>query len=66
MLACSQTHWLVSDHLKFGAFAPHFVAGLEEFDLLFTDCPLVPLDSTFIKQIIVPVPNGGSTPDLTD
>lgn len=65
MLACSETHWLVSDHLKFGTFEPHFVAGLEEFDLLFTDCPLVPIESALIKQIIVPIPSSESIPSLT-
>lgn len=40
MLACSETHWLATDHLKFDTLAPHAVAPLDDFARLFCDQPL--------------------------
>lgn len=39
MLACSDTHWLAADHLKFDTLAPHAVAPLDDFTRLFCDRP---------------------------
>ncbi len=39
MLACSDAHWLATDHLKFGTLAPHAVAPLDDFTRLFCDRP---------------------------
>ena len=61
MLASSQAHWLVSDHLKFGGCEEHFVAGLQSFDHLYSDRLLLPAESAIVKQVLVPVPHSDSS-----
>lgn len=39
MLAVSDEHWLVTDHLKFDRVEPHYVADLSQFQRIFVDRP---------------------------
>ncbi|MDU2380277.1 MAG: DeoR/GlpR family DNA-binding transcription regulator [Enterobacter cloacae] len=39
MLAASQTHWIVADHLKVNRCEPYLVCGLDEIHQLFLDRP---------------------------
>lgn len=53
MLAASQTHWIVADHLKLNQCEPYLVSGLSEIHQLFLDRPWAELGDHSAVQVTV-------------
>lgn len=53
MLAASQTHWIVADHLKLNQCEPYLVSGLSEIHQLFLDRPWAELGDHSALQVTV-------------
>ncbi|HEP0644784.1 TPA: DeoR/GlpR transcriptional regulator [Enterobacter hormaechei subsp. xiangfangensis] len=53
MLAASQVHWVVADHLKLNQCEPYLVSGLSEIHQLFLDRPWAELGDHSAVQVTV-------------
>ena len=53
MLAASQTHWIVADHLKLNQCEPYLVSGLSQIHQLFLDRPWAELGDHSALQVTV-------------
>lgn len=53
MLAASQSHWVVADHLKLNQCEPYLVSGLSEIHQLFLDRPWAELGDHSAVQVTV-------------
>ncbi|WNJ36771.1 DeoR/GlpR family DNA-binding transcription regulator [Enterobacter hormaechei] len=53
MLAASQTHWIVADHLKLNQCEPYLVSGLSQIHQLFLDRPWAELRDHSALQVTV-------------
>ena len=53
MLAASQAHWVVADHLKLNQCEPYLVSGLSEIHQLFLDRPWAELGDHSALQVTV-------------
>ncbi|EMA4503038.1 DeoR/GlpR transcriptional regulator [Enterobacter hormaechei] len=53
MLAASQAHWVVADHLKLNQCEPYLVSGLSEIHQLFLDRPWAELGDHSAVQVTV-------------
>ncbi|EPB4364194.1 DeoR/GlpR family DNA-binding transcription regulator [Enterobacter hormaechei] len=53
MLAASQVHWVVADHLKLNQCEPYLVSGLSEIHQLFLDRPWAELGDPSALQVTV-------------
>ncbi|SAH12969.1 Transcriptional regulators of sugar metabolism [Enterobacter cloacae] len=53
MLAASQAHWVVADHLKLNQCEPYLVSGLSQIHQLFLDRPWAELGDHSAVQVTV-------------